>query len=200
MDTNDKRLAAMIDHTILKSNATDADVENVCLEALRYGFAAAVVPPCHVAMAAEIVGDGGPAVCSVVGFPFGWERSVEKAHQAETLLKAGAAEIDVVMNVGAFLSGRVDVVENEAKILGGLIGDRGVFKLIIETAVLDDDGIRRASSIGVEAGADFIKTSTGYSSRGATPEDVRIIASVAGRDVGAGATRLGCSSSLDLFD
>jgi deoxyribose-phosphate aldolase len=218
MDNSDKRLAGMIDHTILKSNATDADVERVCLETVRHGFAAAVVPPCFVRAAADLVEDRGPSVCSVVGFPFGWERIAEKMYEAETLINAGATEIDAVMNVGAFLSGDFDAVANEAMSLRGLIAERAVFKLIIETAYLDEDGIRRAASIGAEARADFIKTSTGFAPRGGTPEDVRIIASVVGRDVGikaaggirtraqadelvaAGATRLGCSSSLDLFE
>ena len=218
VDKSDARLAGMIDHTILKSSTTEADVEKVCSEAKSYGFAAVVVPPSFVRMAAEITGRSAPAVCSVAGFPFGWETQAEKLRQAESLLAAGAVEVDVVMNIGAFLSGRTDVVETEARALAGLLSGNAVFKLIIETAYLDDDGIGRAALLGAGAGVDFIKTSTGFAPRGATRGDVRIIASAVGKKVGikaaggirtraeadalvaAGATRLGCSVSVDLFE
>jgi deoxyribose-phosphate aldolase len=218
VDKSDAQLAGMIDHTILKSSTTEADVERVCSEAQKYGFAAVVVPPSFVGTAADMTGRSGPAVCSVAGFPFGWETQAEKLRQAESLLTAGAVEVDVVMNIGAFLSGRTDLVEAETRALADLLSGNAVFKLIIETAYLDDDGIRRAALLGAGAGADFIKTSTGFAPRGATPGDVRIIASAVGKDVGvkaaggirtrveadvlvaAGATRLGCSVSVDLFE
>ena len=218
MDKSDAHLAGMIDHTVLKSSTTEVDVERVCSEAQTYGFAAVVVPPCFARMAAEIKGRGGPVVCSVAGFPFGWETQTEKLRQAESLLAAGAGEIDVVMNIGAFLSGRTEVVKTETRALANLLSGHAVFKLIIETAYLDDDGIRQAALLGAGAGVDFIKTSTGFARRGATPGDVRIIASAVGKDIGvkaaggirtraeadalvaAGATRLGCSVSVDLFE
>lgn len=216
MDKNDSRLAGMIDHTILKSNAVAADVEKVCLEVKRYGFAAAVVPPCFVRKAVEILGRSGPAVCSVAGFPFGWESKAEKLRQAESLLSAGAVEIDAVMNIGAFLSGRREAVERETKALAELLSGNALFKLIIETAYLNEDEIFQAASLGAGAGADFIKTSTGFAPRGALPNDIRIIASAVGKDLGikaaggirtreqaeeliaAGATRLGCSASVAI--
>lgn len=218
VDKNSARLAGMIDHTILKSSAGEADVERVCSEAKRYGFAAVVVPPCFVRTAVESVGQSGLAVCSVAGFPFGWEPSEDKLRQADVLLASGAVEIDVVMNVGAFLSGRRDVVESETRALADMLSGSAVFKLIIETAYLDEDGISEAALLGAGAGADFIKTSTGFASRGASPGDIRIIASAVGKDVGikaaggirtrgqaeeliaAGATRLGCSASVGIVE
>ena len=217
VDRDDSRLAGLIDHTILKSSAGEADVEKICSEAMRYGFAAVVVPPSFVRMAVDIVGRGGPAVCSVAGFPFGWEPLGDKLQQVETLLSSGVSEIDVVMNVGAFLSGRRNVVENETKALSDMLSGNALFKLIIETAYLDEDAIRQAALLGAAAGADFIKTSTGFAPRGATPDDIRIIASVVGKEAGikaaggirtrgqaeeliaAGATRLGCSASVAII-
>lgn len=217
MERWDRDLASIIDHTILASSATENDVQRVCSEAIRYGFASAVVQPYYVSRAVELLRGAPVAVCSVVSFPFGADPVVEKAHAVEVLIRAGAGEIDMVMNVGAFLSGKLETVKEEMNLLGSLCGDDVVSKIIIETANLDDKAIRTVCEMGVEAGIDFIKTSTGYAARGASVEDVKLIRSVVGERAGvkasggvrtrefalklveAGATRIGCSRSLDLI-
>ena len=216
MDTWNKQLARIIDHTILKPGATREDVRRACREACQYRFAAVVVPPWCVPLAVAETGGKGIPVCSVVSFPFGWDTLDEKLRQAEALLRAGADELDIVMNVSMFLSGAVDAVEKETRDIAALCKGQAVVKLIVETACLDSSQIAAASRLGVEAGVDFIKTSTGFSSRGATAEDVAIIKSAVGDRAGikasggirsrqqaeslvrAGATRLGCSASIQV--
>ncbi len=213
----DARLASMIDHTLLRSNATAAEIDRTCGEAMRYRFAAAVVPPFFVPRAAELLRGSGVPACSVVSFPFGAQAPAEKAFETENLLKAGAGEIDAVMNIGAFLSGMYDTVQEEFDLISSLCSGCAVSKIIIETAYLDPAGIVRAASMGLAAGFDFIKTSTGYGSRGASVSDVELLRSVAGTRAGvkasggiktrlyalelvkAGATRIGCSQSLDVI-
>jgi len=212
----DKALASMIDHTLLKAEARDDDVSEACRQALHFGFASVVVFPSWISLAREELGDSGIAVCSVLSFPFGAELPGAKAAAAENLLKAGASEIDMVMNIGAFLSGRMRTVREELGLVRKSCGTEAVIKLIIETAYLDSGGIKKAADMGVEAGFNFIKTSTGFASQGATIEDVGLISSVVGGRAGvkasggiktrsgalalvkAGATRLGCSSSISV--
>lgn len=216
MENWNRQLARIIDHTVLKPDATEDDVRRACREACGYRFAAVVVPPCFVGVTVGETGGKGVAVCSVVSFPFGWDAASEKLRQAEALLQAGVDEIDVVMNVSKFLSGRRDAVARETEQIVGLCKDRAKVKLIIETGCLDAAQIALASTMGAEAGVDFIKTSTGVSHRGATVEDVRLIRSVVGERVGikasggirtraqaqalvdAGATRLGSSASVQI--
>jgi deoxyribose-phosphate aldolase len=213
----DTRLASLIDHTLLRSNATAADIDRMCGEAMRYRFAAAVVPPFFVPRAAELLRGSGIPVCSVVSFPFGAQAPTEKAFETENLLKAGAGEIDAVMNIGAFLSGMYGVVQEELDLISTLCNGCAVSKIIIETAHLDRDGIVRAAGMGLAAGFDFIKTSTGYGPRGASVSDVELVRSVVGTQAGvkasggirtrlyalelvnAGATRIGCSQSIDVI-
>jgi deoxyribose-phosphate aldolase len=211
-----RQLARMIDHTVLKPDATEEDVRRVCREACAYRFATVVVPPCFVATAVVETGGKGVPVCSVVSFPFGWDTRDEKLRQTEALLGAGVDEIDVVMNISKFLSARHADVARETTDIVAMCKGHAAVKLIIETACLNDSQIAVASTLGVEAGVDFIKTSTGYSRRGATVEDVRLIKSSIGDRAGikaaggirtraqaqalidAGATRLGCSASVEL--
>jgi deoxyribose-phosphate aldolase len=212
----DKQLARIIDHTILRPDATEADIRRVCREACDYRFAAVVVPPCYVPLAVRATGGKGIPVCSVVSFPFGWDTTDDKLRRTEALLNAGVDEVDVVMNITRFLSGDHAVVRKEAEEIAALCGEKVAVKLIIETACLDEKQIALAASLGVEGGVRFIKTSTGYSRRGATVEDVRAIkAAVEDRAgikasggirtrsqaealVRAGATRLGCSASVEV--
>ncbi len=216
MENWNRSLARMIDHTMLKPGATEDDIRRACREACAYRFAAVVVPPCYVAVAVAETGGKGLPVCSVVSFPFGWDGRDEKLRQTEVLLRAGADEVDVVMSVSKFLSGQHGAVAQETTDIAALCKGQAVVKLIIETACLDASQIALASALGVEAGVDFIKTSTGFSHRGATVEDVRVIKSAVGDRVGikasggirtraqaealieAGATRLGSSTSVDL--
>jgi deoxyribose-phosphate aldolase len=217
LDHWNKELARIIDHTILEPGATEEDVRRVCREACTYRFAAVVVPPCYVSLAVGETGGRGIPVCSVVSFPFGWDTGDEKLHQTEALLRGGADEIDVVMNISKFLSGRHDVVEKETRDITALCKGEAVVKLIIETAYLSAAQIALASQLGIEAGVGFIKTSTGFSRRGATEEDVHVIKEAVGDRAGikaaggirtreqaeslvrAGATRLGCSASIQVI-
>jgi deoxyribose-phosphate aldolase len=216
LDNWNKQLARLIDHTMLRPEATEDDVRRACREACAYRFAAVVVPPCCVAVAVKETGGRGVPVCSVVSFPYGWDSSDEKLRQAEALLQAGVDEIDVVMNLSKFLSGRHDAVAKETRDFVALCKDRAVVKLIIETGCLDASQIALASTLGADAGVDFIKTSTGVSHRGATVDDVRAIKSAVGERVRikasggirrraeaealvqAGAARLGCSASVEI--
>lgn len=216
MNNWDKQLARIIDHTILRTDATEDDIRRVCREACDYRFAAVVVPPCYVPLAVRATGGKGIRICSVVSFPFGWDTTEHKLRQTEALLKAGVDEIDVVMNVTRFLSGDHSLVRKETSEIAAVCGENVAVKLVIETACLSEEQIAAAASLGVEGGARFIKTSTGYARRGASVEDVRAIKAVVEDRAGikasggirtrsqaeallqAGATRLGCSASLDV--
>lgn len=211
-------LAARIDHTLLKPDATRAHIEQLCAEARQAGFASVCVPPCYVALAADLLHDAKVAVCTVVGFPLGYQLTKVKFFEAHQALSEGAREIDVVMNLAAFKSGRDAKVEDELGQLAELCHFRGgLLKVIIETALLTEDEIRRACDLCAEAGADFVKTSTGFASRGASVEDIQIMRSQLPAHirikasggirthaqalalVEAGADRLGASAGLALL-
>jgi deoxyribose-phosphate aldolase len=217
MNSFDVALARIIDHTILSPGCVLSDVQRACGEAGRYGFASVVVPPCYVPFAvAEMKGTEIP-VCSVVSFPFGWESAEAKREQSERLLEMGAQEIDMVMNIGEFLSGHKDVVAEEITAVSEICRGNAILKLIIETAYLHVEQIAEVARLGTDSGANMIKTSTGFAPRGATVEDIRVIKRAVGDRAGikasggirtaeqayalveAGATRLGCSASVDLI-
>jgi deoxyribose-phosphate aldolase len=210
----DRELAGVIDHTILKPSATERDVLMACDEAVRYGFACLVVAPFYLPVAVSRLQGSRAKVCTVVSFPFGAHMPMAKADEARRYINAGAEEIDAVMNIGAFLSGEHNVVQEEIKGLAAVCRDRAVFKFIIETAYLSPEQISTAAKLAGEFGVDLVKTSTGHAERGATTDDVRIIRVAVGDSVGvkasggiktaafarelleAGATRLGCSASV----
>jgi len=214
----DKDLAATIDHTMLSPTTTDADVQRVCEETARYGFAAVVVPPVYVLPAVNALAAlrSPTPVCSVVSFPLGFHSAPAKVDEAKRVIDSGATEVDMVMNIGAFLAGYQMAVRSEVESVVSACEGRAVVKLIIETAYLDDVGIVSATKIGVESGVDFVKTSTGFAGRGASENDVTLIRSACGGKVGikaaggirdrqfawklieTGATRLGCSASVDV--
>lgn len=213
----DRTLAAAIDHTNLRADATDGDIEKACDEAIQYGFSSVVVQPFYLPMVVERLQGSPVKPCSVVSFPFGANMPLVKHEEARRLIGAGAIEIDAVMNIAAFRSGHHEFVEEEIKGLASVCRDGTVFKLIIETAFLDEGQIIEAARLAMRFGADFVKTSTGFASRGATVGDIEGIKSVVGDRVGikasggiktqhfarelldAGATRLGCSASLDVI-
>ncbi|GAB2950844.1 deoxyribose-phosphate aldolase [Hymenobacter coalescens] len=169
-------LAARIDHTLLKPDATRAQIQQLCAEARQAQFASVCVPPCYVAVAANELYASGVAVCTVVGFPLGYQLTKVKFFEAHQALSEGATEIDVVMNVAAFKSGNHAEVEDELGQLAELCHFRGgLLKVIIETALLSPAEIRQACDLCAAAGADFVKTSTGFASRGATVEDIRLM-------------------------
>ena len=168
-----------IDYTLLKATATPADIEKLCKEALEYGFYSVCVNSGYVPLAAEQLKGSKVNVCTVVGFPLGAMSTQAKLYETSVALSQGAQEIDMVLNVGLFLSGNVAKVLDEIALLKQETGDR-VLKVIIETCYLNDDQKRLASQVCVDAGADFVKTSTGFGTGGATLADVQLIREVVG--------------------
>lgn len=172
-------IAKYIDYTLLKATATPADIEKLCKEALEYGFYSVCVNSGYVPLAAEQLKGSKVKVCTVVGFPLGAMSTQAKLYETSVALTQGAQEIDMVLNVGLFLSGNVAKVLDEIALLKQETGDR-VLKVIIETCYLNDDQKRLASQVCVDAGADFVKTSTGFGTGGATLADVQLIREVVG--------------------
>ena len=172
-------IAKYIDYTLLKATATPADIEKLCKEALEYGFYSVCVNSGYVPLAAEQLKGSKVNVCTVVGFPLGAMSTQAKLYETSVALSQGAQEIDMVRNVVLFRSGNVAKVLHEIALLKQETGDR-VLKVIIETCYLNDDQKRLASQVCVDAGADFVKTSTGFGTGGATLADVELIREVVG--------------------
>lgn len=176
-------VAGVIDHTILRPDTTEADVHALCREVARYGFAAACVPPCYVPLAAEYLADTDAEVCSVVGFPLGAAETQTKAFEAQSLRRAGASEVDMVINIGLLKSARFDrveediraVVEEAKRPVDGMETVEALVKVIIETALLTDEEKVIACVLAEKAGADYVKTSTGFAQQGATERDVALM-------------------------
>ena len=172
-------IAKYIDYTLLKATATPADIEKLCKEAIEYGFYSVCVNSGYVPLAAEQLKGSKVNVCTVVGFPLGAMSTQAKLYETSVALSQGAQEIDMVLNVGLFLSGNVAKVLDEIALLKQETGDQ-VLKVIIETCYLNDDQKRLASQVCVDAGADGVKTSTGFGTGGATLADVQLIREVVG--------------------
>ena len=206
-------LARRIDHTILKPDATAASVLAFCAEARQHGFCAVCINPVHVALAADALVGCAVRTCSVVGFPLGAMRPDIKAAETAGAIADGAQEIDMVIDIGALKDGRTDQVLFDITAVRAACSD-AVLKVIIETCLLTDDEKRLACRLAEQAGADFVKTSTGFSTAGATPEDVRLMratvsptigvkasggirtAEAAATMIAAGAGRIGTSSGV----
>ena len=172
-------ISKYIDYPLLKATATPADIEKLCKEALEYGFYSVCVNSGYVPLAAEQLKGSKVKVCTVVGFPLGAMSTQAKLYETSVALSQGAQEIDMVLNVGLFLSGNVAKVLDEIALLKQETGDR-VLKVIIETCYLNDEQKRLASQVCVDAGADFVKTSTGFGTGGATLADVQLIREIVG--------------------
>ena len=172
-------LAKYIDYTLLKATATPADIEKLCQEARQYGFFSVCVNSSYVPLAAQLLKGTDVKVCTVVGFPLGAMSTQGKLYETSTALAEGADEVDMVINLGLFLSGRTAKVLDEIALLKQETADK-VLKVIIETCYLNDDQKRLAAQICVDAGADFVKTSTGFGTGGATLADVQLIKEVVG--------------------
>jgi deoxyribose-phosphate aldolase len=215
-----ERLVALIDHTLLKPEATPADIERLCDEARRHGFFSVCVNPSYVKQAATLLRGSPVKVCCVVGFPLGAQPPESKALEARRAIREGAREIDMVINIGA-LKGRDDaaVLKDIRAVVEACKDGRAASKVILETALLTDEEKVRACEISMKAGADFVKTSTGFGPGGATPADVALMSrTVASRKLGvkaaggvrsyadvvamveAGATRVGSSSSVKIVE
>jgi deoxyribose-phosphate aldolase len=210
-------LARIIDHTNLKPDAKDDDITHLCEEAIKYGFKAAVVNPVNVRFAARLLHGSGVAVCSVVGFPLGATTRHAKAFEAEEAIRNGASEIDMVANIGALKSGRLDDVKLDIESVAGAVKGKGkLLKVIIEAPVITDDEKVKVCSLAKDIGVDFVKSCTGFAGS-ARIEDIRLMRTVVGEAVGvkaaggirsysdavrmieAGASRIGTSSGPKII-
>jgi deoxyribose-phosphate aldolase len=170
-----------VDHTLLAQTATWEQIQTICDDAIAYGTASVCIPPSYVKRAKEYV-NGRMAICTVIGFPNGYNTSAVKAFEAKTAIEEGADEIDMVINLGDVKDGRFDAVEAEIRTLKEIAGDK-ILKVIIETCLLTEEEKIKLCQVVTSAGADFIKTSTGFSTAGATFEDIALFAKHVGPDV-----------------
>lgn len=208
----------LIDHTLLKANAREEQIKKLCEEAKDHQFKSVCVNPYWVSKCKELLQDSEVLVCTVIGFPLGASTKEAKVFEAEDAIKNGADELDMVINIGALKDGKNDYVKAEIKALSEVAhkADK-LLKVIIETCLLTDDEKAKVSTLALEAGADFVKTSTGFSTGGATVEDVALMRKTVGQTMGvkasggvksaetaqqmveAGATRLGTSSGIEII-
>jgi deoxyribose-phosphate aldolase len=212
-------IASKIDHTLLRPDCSAEDIVGLCKEAMDYHFFSVCVPPYHTKTAFDFLNGSDVKICTVVGFPLGYQTSSVKLFETEEAIKAGASEIDMVMNISAFKSGDISLVAEEIKEVADLVHFNGaIVKVIIETAYLSSDEIKLICDICTDARVDFVKTSTGFASRGASVEDVKLMRSClpehikikasggiktwedAVKMIEAGAERLGTSSGLKILN
>jgi deoxyribose-phosphate aldolase len=210
-------MAKAIDHTVLKPDTTPADLELLTQEAMTHGFRAVCINSSHVAMVCSMLKGSNVHVCSVVGFPLGAMHAKAKAFEAETAIEDGAMELDMVLNIGALKSGDFKTAQEEIKGVRQVVGSDRILKVIIEACLLTEKEKMLACKIAMSANADFVKTSTGFSSGGATIEDVRLMKQTVGdtmkvkasggiKDwdtaaamIHAGAVRIGTSSGVTIL-
>ncbi|MCZ0755556.1 deoxyribose-phosphate aldolase [Anoxybacillus sp. J5B_2022] len=213
MTTN---IAKMIDHTLLKANTTKAQIVQLCKEAKEYGFASVCVNPTWVATAAELLKGTDVKVCTVIGFPLGANTPETKAFETKDAIEKGATEVDMVINIGALKDGDDELVERDIRAVVEAAKGKALVKVIIETCLLSEEEKVRACRLAVQAGADYVKTSTGFSTGGATVEDITLMRKTVGPNIGvkasggvrdlqgaeamieAGATRIGTSSGVAI--
>jgi deoxyribose-phosphate aldolase len=210
-------VAAMIDHTLLKPDATRQQIEELCREAAQFKFATVCVNPTWVALCARLLSGSGVGVCSVVGFPLGATTADAKGYETRRVIFDGAREVDMVINVGALKSGELRAVERDIDSVTSPCRECGVLsKVIIEAALLTDDEKVTACTLAKAAGADYVKTSTGFGPGGATAADVALMRRIVGAEMGvkaaggvrdlegvkamiaAGATRVGASAGVKI--
>ncbi len=214
----DMNLAKMIDHTLLKPDATQQEIAQLCFEARKYGFASVCVNPTWVSLCAQLLKGSSAKVCTVIGFPLGATASETKAFETETAIRQGATEIDMVINIGALKARDLETVAKDIRGVVNAAHSHGIIvKVIIETSLLTDEEKTIASLISKEAGADFVKTSTGFAGGGATVHDVELMRKTVGPQMGvkasggvrtfedadamikAGATRIGASAGVKII-
>jgi deoxyribose-phosphate aldolase len=210
-------LAHMIDHTLLKPDVTPEKIAQLCIEAKKYNFASVCVNPANVKLCSDLLRGSSVKVCSVVGFPFGATLTDIKVLETQLVIQQGASEIDMVINIGALKSGDSKLVAQDIRAVVSTAHSAGaIVKVILETALLTDEEKVIASLLAKEAGADFVKTSTGFAGGGATVHDVALMRSVVGPEMGvkaaggihnredaenmikAGATRIGASAGIKI--
>jgi deoxyribose-phosphate aldolase len=215
---NKMQLAGYIDHTMLKPEATDKDIIKLCSEALAYGFASVCINPCNVLLAAGILKGSRVKVCAVIGFPLGANTTEVKTFEAEDSIKNGAREIDMVINIGKFKEKNYNYVLDEIREVVKVAKGKAIVKVIIETCLLEENEIIKACEIVKSSGADFIKTSTGFSTSGASVHDIELMKNALGDSIGikasggirnyetakamidAGASRIGASASVKICE
>jgi deoxyribose-phosphate aldolase len=209
----------MIEHTFLKPFGTPADIDKLCQEALEYGFLAVAVNPTEIERCRQLLDGSKVRICAAVAFPLGQNTSVVKAYEIEDALRRGAIEIDMVLNVRALQANDLHIVRRELAGLAHACRDAGALsKVILETCYLSDEQKRSACQIALESGVNFVKTSTGFGSGGATVADVKLMRAAVGDSLGikasggirdlasalelieAGANRLGTSSSVAIIE
>lgn len=209
-------IANMIDHTILKAVATKEDVKKLCNEAKEYNFFSVCINPANIEFAKKELEGSSVKVCTVIGFPLGANTSEVKAFETKDVIKKGADEVDMVINIGALKDKDYDYVLNDIKAVVDAANKEALVKVIIETCYLTDDEKKIACELSVKAGADFVKTSTGFGTGGSTPEDIKLMREVVGPNIGvkasggvrnqedakavikAGCSRIGASASVAI--
>jgi deoxyribose-phosphate aldolase len=216
-ELRDKNVASMIDHTLLKPEATPDEIKKLCMEAKDYSFASVCINPCYVSLCSELLRGTSVKICTVIGFPLGANTTEVKKYETEEAIKNGANEVDMVINVGQLKQGNYDYVEKDVRAVVSTARRHNVLsKVIFETALLTDEEKVRAALICKKAGADFVKTSTGFSKGGATVGDVALMKYVVGSAIGvkaaggirskedaeamiaSGADRIGASASVKI--
>lgn len=214
---NQTAISPLVDHTLLKADARKEDIIKLAEEAKTYGFASVCVNPAFVAAAYEVLKDTPEVkVCTVIGFPLGATTSAVKAYETTDAINNGATEVDMVINISALKDGNDDYVREDIAAVVNAAKGKALTKVIIETCLLTDEEKVRACELAVQAGADFVKTSTGFSTGGATKEDIALLHKTVGPDVGvkasggvrssedaltmiqAGATRIGTSGGVAI--
>lgn len=211
-----EQLAKYIDHTILKADATTEKVEQICREALENNFASVCINSCNVPLAAKMLKNSSVKVCTVIGFPLGAVSTAAKAFETEDAIKNGAEEVDMVINVGRLKDKNYEYVKQDIKAVVNAASGKALTKVIIETCLLTDEEKVIACKLAKEAGADFVKTSTGFSTGGATAKDIKLMRETVGNDMGVkasggihsyedamamienGASRIGASASIAI--
>jgi deoxyribose-phosphate aldolase len=213
----DTKLSRMIDHTLLRPDATLPEIEKLCSEAKYFGFASVCINPAYVKLCADLLQKSNVNVCTVIGFPLGATSSAVKEFETERAIKHGASEVDMVIHIGMLKSGEYDYVEHDIRaVVETAHRMKAQVKVIIETGLLNKDEKIKACALAKHAGADFVKTSTGFMKGGATVEDIMLMRKVVGPELGvkasggirskkqvlallaSGATRIGTSASVKI--
>ena len=213
-----KQLAKMIDHTILKPDATKEEVIKICEEAKKYNFASVCINPSRIKLAKDILDGSEVKICTVIGFPLGATSTESKRFETEQAIKDGATEVDMVINIGSLKDKDYDYVYNDIRAVVEVAKNKALTKVIIETCLLNDDEKVIACNLAKKAGADFVKTSTGFSTKGATAEDIKLMRETVGENIGVkasggvrtydqameminnGANRIGASASIAIIN
>jgi len=210
------KLAGLIDHTALKTDTTKEQIEKLCSEAIEYGFASVCINPSYVKLCSELLKNSGVKVCTVIGFPLGATTTLTKVAETSEAIENGANEVDMVINVGAIKSGDFDLAKKDVEAVVQAAKGKALVKVILETCLLTEEEKIKSCKICKEARADFVKTSTGFSTGGATVADIKLMRGIVKPDMGvkasggirdyetakamvdAGASRIGASASVAI--